>query len=229
MQARDIMTTRAVTVSPDTTVSEVARTLLAHNIGAVPVVDDRGLVVGIVSESDLLRRPETGTLRRRGWPAYFEGPATLAQEYARLHGSRARDVMTKPVQSVPPDADLLDIVDLMEKRRIRRVLVVEDGELLGIVCRSDLLRGMLASREKAATSEDDRAIRAMLLDELREQPWCTIAGNNIIVTNGVVTFWGSTASEGERRALRVAAENIPGVRRVEDRTTEHPEMRVPLT
>ncbi|HEX9904907.1 MAG TPA: CBS domain-containing protein [Propylenella sp.] len=228
MQARDIMTTGVVTVSPNTTVSEVARTLLAHDIGAVPVVDDKGAVVGVVSETDLLRRPETGTVRRRGWLAYFEAPATLAEEYAHVHGNRAEDVMNRDILSVAPDRDLLSVVDLMERRRIRRVLVMEGGELRGVVCRSDLLRGMLASRERAAASESDRAIRTMLLEEVRDQPWRSVTDNNITVADGVVTFWGEAGSDEERKALRVAAENVPGVKRVEDRTTSRPGIAVPL-
>jgi CBS domain-containing protein len=229
MQARDILTTNVVTVDPDTTVSEVARVLLSRNIGAVPVVDAGQHVLGVVSETDLLRRPETGTLKRRSWLSYFDDPSTLAQEYSRLHGTRARDVMRTQVLSVAPDTDLLEVVDLMEKRGVRRVLVMEGDELRGIVCRSDLLRGMLASKEGAPASEGDRSIRAMLLDELRAQPWRTVPGNNIIVSNGVVSIWGSAGSEAERKALRVAAENIPGVKRVEDHTTapQH-EMPVPM-
>jgi CBS domain-containing protein len=227
MQAKDVMTTTVVTVDPDTTVSEVARTLLANNIGAVPVVEG-GVVVGIVSESDFLRREETGTARRRGWLAYFDDPAYLAEQYAHIHATKARDVMSTEIQAVAPDADLLDVVDLMEKRRIRRVLVMDGKKLHGVVCRSDLLRGMLASREKATASDSDRAIRAMLMEELRDQPWRSIAGNSITVADGVVTFWGSTRSEEERKALRVAAENIPGVKRVEDRTAVVAEITAPL-
>ncbi len=228
MQARDIMTTTVITVGPDTRVLEIARTLLANNIGAVPVVDGKGNVAGIVSETDFLHRPETGTVKRRSWLAYFEAPGTLAEEYARLHGTTARDVMSTKVHSVKPDADLLEIVDLMEKEGIRRVLVMEGEKVRGIVCRSDLLRGMLASREKSKTSDSDRSIRTMLLEELRNQPWRSIAGNNITVTNGVVSFWGAGGSDAERKALRIAAENIPGVTRVEDRTTGHPKITMPL-
>jgi CBS domain-containing protein len=227
MQARDIMTTTMVTVTPETPVSEVAHKLLAHDIGAVPVIDN-GRVVGLVSETDLLRRPETGTLKRRSWLAYFEAPSTLAEEYSRFHGTRARDVMNKKIHSVTPRSDLLDVVDLMEKRRIRRVLVMEDGQLRGIVCRSDLLRGMLASRAKAEVSDSDRKIREQLLEELRDQPWRSITGNNITVLNGVVSFWGARGPEEEQRALRVAAENIPGVKRVEDRTAPPAEIPIPL-
>jgi len=219
MQARDIMTIDLVTVGPDTTVSEIARTLLAHSISAVPVVDSKGAVVGIVSETDFLHRPETGTIGQRSWLSYFEDPDVLAAHYVHLHGAKARDVMNQRIQSVTSDTDLLDVVELMEKQRIRRVLVMENGRLQGIVCRSDLLRGMLASKEKAAPSDTDRSIRAMLLEELRDQPWRSIAGNNITVADGVVGFWGSVISEQERRALQVAAENVPGVKRIEDHTT----------
>jgi CBS domain-containing protein len=228
MQVQDIMTTNLVTVTPGTTVSEVARTLLAHNVAAVPVVDAKDSVLGVVSETDLMRRPETGTLSRRSWLAYFDDPATLAAQYIHSHGTKAEDVMNKQVRSVTPDTDLLDAVDLMEKQRLRRILVIGNGRLQGIVCRSDLLRGLLASKEKAVASEGDRAIRALLLEELRDQPWRGIAGSNITVADGVVSLWGETGSEEESKALSVAAENIPGVRRVEDHTTMRLEVLPPL-
>ena len=116
----------------------------------------------------------------------------------------------------------------MERRRIRRVLVMDGDQMRGIVCRSDLLRGMLASRDQATAGESDRAIRAMLLGELREQPWSSVSGNNIIVANGVVSFWGESGSDEECKALRVAAENIPGVKRVWDRTTRRREVLAPI-
>jgi CBS domain-containing protein len=227
MQAQDIMTTAVIAVKPDTSVTEVARTRLAHNIGAVPVMEN-GDVLGIVSESDLLRRPETGTIRRRGWLSYFDDPALLAEEYARLHGTKARDVMTEQVQSVAPDADLIDVVDLMERDHIRRVLVMEGKAVRGVICRSDLLRGLLSAREAATATETDRGIRAMLLDEIRDQPWRTLADRDIAVKNGTVTFAGPRTSEEEREALRVAAESIAGVVGVSDRTLGPLPVSVPL-
>lgn len=228
MQARDIMTTKVVTVGPEDRVEEVAKILLAKNIAAVPVIDESGRAIGIVSETDFLRRPETGTLGRRSWLAYFEAPSSLAEEFSRLHGTRARDVMSKRVHSIAPKADLLDVVDLMEKEAIRRVLVTEEGKLRGIICRSDLLRAMLAQRESMKVSEADRAIRTTLLQRLRDQPWRSITEDNVTVINGTVCFWGTISSEVERRALRIAAENIPGVTGVEDRTIDHPAVPVPL-
>ena len=224
MQARDVMTTSVVTVDPETTVTEIARALLANNIAAVPVVDKDGAVAGIVSEANLLRRPETGTVKRRSWLAFFDDPETSAAEYVHTHGARAKDVMTAEVYSVAPDAELSTVVTMMEKRHIRRVLVMEADKLTGIVCRSDLLRGLLASREAAAASDSDRAIRAMLLEELHGQYWPTIAGNKITVSDGVVSFWGTVASDKERTALRVAAESIPGVKRVDDNTAVRAEI-----
>lgn len=228
MQAGDIMTTNVVTAAPDDRIEEVAKTLLARNIAAVPVIDESGKAVGIVSETDFLRRPETGTLRRRSWLAYFEAPDTLAEQFSKLHGTRARDVMSKDVHSVAPGADLRYVVDLMEKRGIRRVLVIDDGKLRGIICRSDLLRAMLAQRESLKVSEADRTIRAMLLQQLEDQPWSSIPENNVTVVNGTVCLWGTIGSDAERTALRVVAESVPGVKGVEDRTVGHGAIPVPL-
>ena len=142
----------------------------------------------------------------------------LAEAYLKAHGLKARDVMHKGVHSVPPDADLMAVVSRMEKNGVRRLLVMEDDALYGIITRSNILRGVLAGRATAEAHQSDRAIRATILDELRGQLWTTMAHNNVIVVDGVVSFWGYVSSNAERDALRAAAETVPGVKRVEDHT-----------
>ena len=217
MQARDVMTNGVITVTSDTPVTEVAELLLEKGISAVPVEGAEGTLVGMISEADLMHRAEIGKEKpKRWWVAMPQ--AELADAYAKAHGSKARDVMHEGIHSVLPETNLSDIVATMEKHRIKRVLVMENDKLHGIVTRSNLLRGFLAGRSATKASQGDRAIRAAVLDELGSQLWTAIASNNVIVADGVVNFWGQVSSEEQRRALRAAAENVPGVKRVEDHT-----------
>jgi CBS-domain-containing membrane protein len=218
MVAKDIMTTGVVTITPETPVSEIARLLLAHRISATPVVDADGRLRGIVSEGDLMRRRETGTERPRSWwLELFGGAGDLARDYVKTHGQRAADVMTTSVVTVEEDTSLAEIARLLEERRIKRVPVLRDGRVVGIVSRADLLRG-LASRTPAhpPVSEDDRTLRAGVLRELEAAGVVPLAYVNVVVTDGVVHLWGLVEDEEQRRACLVAAQSVPGVRAVED-------------
>jgi CBS-domain-containing membrane protein len=198
-------------------------------ISGVPVLDKNGQLVGIITEGDLLRRAETGTERRRSpWSEWFSANSRMAADYIKSHARRVEDVMTREVASVGELATLGEIADLMETKRIKRVPVVHDGKIVGIVSRADLLQ-VLASGGAASTNEDnDRLIRDRLLAELRKQEWASPVESNVVVSDGVVHFWGTVGSDDERRALRVAAENIPGVRGIEDRTIAGPRYMTPL-
>ncbi len=225
MQARDLMTTAVVTASPETPVREIASLLLSHRISAVPVVDTANRVLGIVSEGDLMRRAETGTeWHRSWWLSLTAGADDLAREYVKSHGRRADDVMTREVITIAEDMPAGEIAGLLERRRIKRVPVVRDGHLVGIVSRADLLRGLAAQppRPEAQSSADDRAIRAQLLGELRTSRWASPALINVIVQDGAVHLWGLVRTEEEHQALRVAASNVTGVRAVEDHLVRLP-------
>ena len=190
-----------------------------HGISAVPVVDKDRRVIGMVSEGDLLHRAETGTERRRSW--WLEMMAStnqLAGEYLKSHSGRVKDVMTRDVISVTDTTPVGDIAVLLETNRIKRVPVMRDGKLAGIVSRANLVRALAMTVNERATSDetDDRAIRDKLLAELKAQKWAEVSPANITVKDGVVHLWSSYFSEQEKRALVVAAETIPGVRRVED-------------
>lgn len=216
MVAKDIMTTRVVTVGPETSVEEIARLLLSQHISAVPVVDAGGRLAGIVSEGDLMRRPETATERQPSWwLRIVANPETLVRDYAKTHGRHAADVMTDHVVTVSEETPVAEIARLLEERRIKRVPVVRDGKVAGIVSRADLLRGLASHHEAVpAPSADDRKLRERVLGAFDSVPF---AGQVYpMVTNGVVHLWGLAESEDQRRALRVAAENVPGVRVVED-------------
>lgn len=218
MQAKDVMTTNVITITPDTRVIDVAKLLLEHHISAVPVVDADGRVLGIVSEEDLIHRPELGVRRRRGgWLSFLAGDEEVTAEYVKTHGLRAAEVMTRPVVTVSEDTSLGAIAELLEARHIKRVPVVRDGRLVGMVTRVDLLRGLAAYWDelKPAPAQDDRAIREQILKTLHAEG---IPDNyvNVVVTGGIVHFWGLIHSDQERQALHIAAESTPGVRGIED-------------
>ena len=219
MRAMDVMTADVIRVKENASVRDVAKLLAERGISAVPVVDDDNRIIGMVSEGDLLHRTETGTERRRSW--WLELMAStneLAVDYVRSHGGSVKDVMTRDVISVSDTTPVADIAILLEKNRIKRVPVVRDGRLVGIVSRANLVRALAMTVNEASSDagSDDRAIRDKLLAELQAQKWAEVAPANVTVRDGVVHLWSSYYSEEEKRALIVAAENIPGVRRVED-------------
>jgi CBS domain-containing protein len=219
MRARDVMVRAVVTTRPETTVEELARLMINLRISGVPVMDRDGRLVGIVTEGDLLRRAETGTERQRSrWSEAFSPNSRLAAEYIKSHAKRVADIMTREVFSVEELATLGEIADLLETKHIKRVPVVHDGKIVGIVSRADLLKVLASGGTKTAHEEQDRTIRAQLLAELREQKWADASEGRVVVSDGIVHLWGIVGSEEERRALRIAAENTPGVRGIEDHT-----------
>ena len=219
MQATDVMTTDVFKATVNTTVNKIATMLLDRHVSAVPVVDDLDQVVGVVSEGDLLHRTENGTERQHSWwNAHFGEPEELAAEYVKSHGSRARDVMTSPVITVTEETPLAEIAELMEEKHIRRVPVLRDGKLVGIVSRADLLCALATEEEQTETvpSTDDQRIREAVLETLRGLKWASLACIEVRVRDGVAHLWGLVACDEERRALHIAVENVPGVKGVRD-------------
>ena len=221
MQARDVMTERVIAITLDTPVTDAAKLLLEKGISGVPVEDAEGHIIGMINEADLMHRVEIGPQKlpqrpERWWITMSE--AELAEAYKKTQGLTAREVMHEGIYSVSPETDLVDVVEAMERHAVKRMLVMEDGKLRGIVTRSNLLRGFLAGRAAAETSQSDRAVRTKIMEELRDQAWTTIASNSVMVANGVVSLWGCVSSVEQRNALRAAVEAIPGVKRVEDHT-----------
>jgi CBS domain-containing protein len=218
MKASDIMTRDVLTVGPATSVAEAIRLMLRNSISGLPVLADNRKVVGILTEGDLLRRSETGTERHRPrWLEILMGPGRIAGEYVRTHGRKVEEIMTTNVVSVAADTPLDEVVSLMERRRIKRVPVLEGGTLLGIISRADLLRSLLEAldaRHEKAPGDDE--ILEQILAELTKAPWVPRDGLSVSVKDGVVNLSGVILEEKERDALRVVAENAPGVRAVED-------------
>jgi len=218
MRASDIMTPGVISADPDATVLQAARYMLQHHISGLPVVDKAGKLVGILSEGDFLRRCETGTDRKRSrWLEFLMGPGKMAAEYTHTHGSKVSEVMTTAVHTVAEDTKLEDIVELMERRRIKRVPVMRGNKVVGIVTRSNLMHAMVSlARTGAKGAKDDATIRAKLLEEIKNEKWALASMINVVVRGGVVELWGAIVDERQREALKVAAENIPGVKEVKD-------------
>jgi CBS domain-containing protein len=218
MKARDVMTRNVISVAPDATVLQAARLMLQHRISGLPVIDKAGRLVGVLSEGDFLRRRETGTERRRSrWLEFLMGPGRIAADYVHSHGSKVSEVMSADVKTIGEDAALEDIVQLMEKQRIKRLPVLRGDNVVGIVTRSNLMHAMVSlARSAPPAAQGDVAIREQLLAEMQKQQWAPAATVNVVVRDGVVELWGMIIDERQRDALKVAAENIPGVKAVRD-------------
>lgn len=218
MKARDVMSRDVPTVKPETPVIEAAKLLLARHLGAVPVVDDDGRLAGIVSETDLLHRAETGTIHERSWWLLAITPAeVLAREYVKSHARQVGDVMSRDVVTVGEDAELGDVADKMEDHRVRTIAVVRDHKPVGLLGRAHLLQ-LFVGRASSASPQhrDDAAIRQRVVDEFRQQPWAGLWSSNVIVHDGIVHLWGWAPSEAVRDACRVAAESVSDVKAVEN-------------
>ena len=224
MKAADVMVHTVVTIGPDATVGEVADLLLTHRISGVPVVDGNGRIVGIVSEGDLLRRAESGTEQRRShWLEWMTPGQTLAAEFVKSHSRRVSDIMTRRVISVAPDAPLNEVATVMEKNGVKRVPVVENDKLVGILSRANLVQALAALSKRAAPATvGDVELRASVIAQLQAQPWTHPSLLNVIAHDGTIELWGIVDSAAEKRAVRVAAELTPGVKNVADNLMVRP-------
>lgn len=217
MRAYQIMTPRVVTVSADAPIADAAGLMLKKRISGLPVVDAAGKLVGIVSEGDFIRRGEIGTRHRRsGWLEFFVGPGKLASEFVREEGRTVKDVMTPEPVTISEEATLEEIVQLMEQKGIKRLPVVSNQELVGIVTRANLLQAVasLARTAPHPTASDDE-IRKQIHSSMEGQPWCPM-GLNVVVQDGVAELSGIITDDRQRGAAVVAARNVAGVKAVND-------------
>jgi CBS domain-containing protein len=221
MQARDIMTAPVIFVGPGATIAGAIELMLKSHISGLPVVDADRRLVGMLSEGDLLRRAELGTERHR--PRWIEAfaflvPGRSADDYVHTHGRLVEEVMTRDPIAVEATTPVEDIVTLMERKRIKRMPVLSDGELVGIVTRADLLRA-LATRfaGEHPADADDKRIREAIESEMTSQAWAPGTSVRIAVKDGVVELEGVILDDRLRDAIRVSAENTPGVKAVHDR------------
>jgi len=218
MNVKHIMTWPVFSIGPDATVLQAVQLMLRHKISGLPVVDADGKLVGIVTEGDFLRRTETATEQRRpNWLNFLMGSGRLADEYVHTHTRKIADVMTLEPYTITEDTSLEVVVKLMEKHRIKRLPVVRNKQLVGIVSRANLLHALASlAPSVSAPAATDEIIHKSLLIELQHEKWAPIGFLNVIVRNAVVELWGTITDERQRQALIVAAQNIPGVKDVQD-------------
>ncbi|MCW8087846.1 CBS domain-containing protein [Sabulicella glaciei] len=220
--ARTLMTSDVVVVPPDASILRIASLLRQHRISAVPVVDQQGALIGIVTEADLMRRLVAMAEKPRSWfKSLFADPSEEADRYARAHGFVAEEVMTTDLVTVAPETPVAEIAALMEQRHVRRVLVVEAGRLCGIVSRADLLQALDEPRAEASETSDERIKRAVVAAMQRES-WAYSPYTDATVDAGVVTFHGFSRDPAVQRGLRVLAWGVPGVKEVVDKTAVMP-------
>jgi CBS domain-containing protein len=218
MQAVELMSTNLVVVPPETPITAVAELLAARGISAVPVIDEQGKPLGVVTEGDLIRRLAEEPRGPLTWFLdVFRGPTPQVQRFAKAHGKTARDVMTKDLVMVAETATAEEIARLMEQRGIRRVPVVKDGKMVGLVSRADLLRAVLRPQTSAPALEDDQGILRAVTAALRGQPWTDASFVFPEVNDGKVTLHGYARSDEMRQGLGVLVREVPGVKAVDDR------------
>lgn len=219
MLARDVMTGGVVPVNSKSSLAQAVELMLKLKVSGLPVVDDRGELVGMITEGDLLRRAELGTERKRPrWLEFLRGPGALAEDYVKTHARRVDEVMTEGVYSVAEETPIADVVSLMNSRRIKRVPVVRDGLPVGIISRADLVRalGTIIRDNAEQPKGDDAAIKARILDTLSRQTWATNSPVSVQVNEGHVEIRGVLTDDRQRAAIVVAIENTPGVKTVTD-------------
>jgi CBS domain-containing protein len=218
MRAHQIMSRPVITVTPDTTIVEAANTMLQKHISGLPVVDATGKLVGMLSEGDFVRRSEIGTQRRRSrFLRFILGPGKAASDFVREHGSKVSEIMTtEPLLTVGEETTLEEIVELMERNNIKRLPVISNDKVVGMVSRSNLLQAVasLAKDVPDPTADDDH-IRNRVIDTIAKQDWCPF-GLSIVVRDGIVHLSGVITEERSRQAAIVAAESVTGVKKVHD-------------
>lgn len=224
---RDLMTAEVVTVPPDMPVAALAQLLAGRSISAAPVTDTGGRLLGIVTEADLLRRLAGTEDTPLSWLRSLVASADQqATQYARTHGLTAQDIMTTNLVTVGPEATAEQCARLMEQRTVKRLPVVEDERLVGIVSRADLLRAVMTTPPRIANKMQprDERIRTALRAEMLDQPWSATLHTMTDVEDGVVTLNGSVHSDAMRRGLHVLASRVHEVERVDDRLVVSPHL-----
>lgn len=215
MQARDVMVSGVISLGPDIPVQVAANAMVSNCVSALPVIDICAKLVGIISEGDLIRRVEIGTDKRHPDGAgETSSTDSMAKEFVRSRAKRVSDVMTREVITAQPETSLREIANLMETHSIKRVPIVQDGRVVGIVSRTNLVQ-VLARASNQNWVEGDRVLHQRFMDSIKDQPWAD-RPFNIIVKDRCADLWGFVYSMDEKIAVRVAAEATPGIESVAD-------------
>jgi CBS domain-containing protein len=217
MRAHQIMTRNVITVRPDSSIVDAAKLMLERHVSGLPVLDKDGALVGIVSEGDFLRRSEIGTQRKRPrWLQYLMSPGRAANEFVHQSGRKVEEIMARDPVTVTEDTQLEELVSLMEKHDIKRLPVMQNDRVVGIVTRANLLQAVASlARDVPDPTADDDHIRQRVADAINSTDWRPI-GLQVTVRNGVVHLHGIIVNESSRQATIVAAENVAGVKEVHD-------------
>ncbi|WP_342363984.1 CBS domain-containing protein [Terrarubrum flagellatum] len=215
MNCRDIMSTFLLTLAPECSVKEAARLLVKSRISGAPVIDHAGKLLGIVSEGDLVRRTEIGTQKRGSWwLELLASDRSRAVDFVKSHAARVEDIMTRDVVTATADTSIDIAADLLEKHRVKRLPILEDGELVGIVTRADIVRQVAFAPAIDVMHAGDRELRDAVLNKFRALPWRLSSLVNASARDNTVDLWGMAGSDDEIRAIKIAAESAPGVKRV---------------
>jgi CBS domain-containing protein len=216
MQVRDVMTRKVISVTDADSILAAARLMLQNRISGLPVLDASGNLVGVVTEGDFLRRGEIGTQRARpAWLEFLLGAGRLADEYVHAFGRKVSEIMTADPICVTEDDSLRTVVELMERGRVKRLPVIRDGRLIGIVSRANLVHAVVGlARDAQTPSGDDTAIQSRVIEAIGKQLWAHQV--KVTVKDGVVDLSGVILNDHERTACTVAAENVAGVKDVHD-------------
>ena len=230
MRAGQMMSRQVITIGVDAAIVDAIETMLKHGISALPVVDRAGELVGILSKSDFLRRAEIGTEQKRGrLLTFLAGPDKVAFDFKREHGRKVGEIMTPDPVTISEDTPVKEIARIMESHRVRRLPVMNGDKIVGIVTYSDFLPAVARLMLNAQSfAQDDESIRSAVVAAITSAPW-TPSGLNVSVSDGTVTLKGFSISENARQAAVVATENVPGVKRVENRLSsmaDHPAAQV---
>lgn len=219
MKASDVMGVNVITARPEWSIQEAAMVMLDKGISGLPVIDDNGHVIGMVSEGDLMRRADCGTGHRHSWwLRMLMGRDGLAQEFVKEHGRKVEDIMTRSVITAAPSTPLGEIAEILERNRIKRVPIVSDGKLLGVVSRANVVQAVASCLlcDNAATNQNDETLRDAVMRKFSSLPWAQTCLINVTVNQGTADLWGIAESNAQKKALRIAAEVTPGIKLVND-------------
>lgn len=215
MKVAHFMSRDVTSISPETSIQEIAEMLLRNRISSVPVVDRNGQLVGVVSDSDLVTRAELGTeLRLSWWRWLFNDAIAAARSYVRSHGRKAGDVMDRYPVRVTEGTALHKAAAILARKGLDRLPVVRGGRLVGIIGRTHFVRKLASFYTASMKPEqlDDDTIRERMVTRMASMPWnLRIRAVNASVEKGIASIYGWVRSDVERRALQVLAENTPGV------------------